>query len=90
MWIECIHACLRRGRIKNELGLSVLLLHRVVVAHDDGSVGIAFGCQVQPEQTEIDAERKDRCSEDKQNQAEKDLPQPLPKLCRGHRHEARL
>ena len=90
MRIECIHACLRRGRIENELSLSALLLHRVVMAHHDGSVGIAVGCQAQPEQTEIDAERKDGCSEDKHNQAEKDLPQPLPELCRCHRHEARL
>ena len=90
MWIEGIHACLRRGRIEDELSLSVLLLYRVVMAHDDGSVGIAVCCQAQPEQSEIDPERKDRRSENKENQAEKDLPQPLPELCRCHRHEPRL
>ena len=90
MGIECIHACLRRGRIDDELSLSVLLLYRVVMAHHDGSVGIAVCSQAQPEQREIDPEREDRCSEKKENQAEKDLPQPLPELCRRHRHEARL
>ena len=90
MWIECVHAGLRRGRIEDELSLSVLLLYRVVMAHDDGSVGIAVCCQAQPEQSEIDPERKHRCSENKENQTEKDLPQPFPELYRCYRHEARL
>ena len=90
MWIECIHAGLRRGRIEDELSLSVLLLYRVVMAHHDGSIGVAVCRQAQSEQTEIDAECKDRCSADNQNQAEKDSPQPLPQLCRCHCHEPRL
>ena len=90
MGIERIHAGLRRGRIEDELSPSTPLLYCVVMAHDDRPVGIAVCCQTQPEQSEIDTERKDRCSGDKKNQAEKDSPQALPELCRRHRHEARL
>lgn len=90
MRIESVHAGLRRRRIKDELRLSILLQHGVVMTDDNGSVGIPVRSDAEAEQSEVDAKRKDRGAKDADNQAQKDFSKPLPEFRRSRRHEARL
>ena len=90
MWIERVYAGLWRGRVKDELRLSVLLSDRVVVGHDNRSVWVAIRTDAQPEQAQINYKRDGARSGGKQEQAEKYLPQPFPEFCRGERHSGRL
>ena len=41
MWEKTVHAGLLHGRIKNKLGLSVFMLHRVVVFDGYAAEGLA-------------------------------------------------
>lgn len=90
MWVKRVHTSLRRGRIKDELRLPVLLRDRIVVCHYDRSVGIPIRSDAQPEQTQINCKREDGRTEDKQKQAEKYLSKPLPEFRRCERHRRRL
>lgn len=90
MWIERIDAGLRRGRIEDELGLPVLLLHGVVMTHHNGSVRFAVRRHTQPEQAKIDAKRENGRSKDEDDHAEKDSSQQFSEFRRCQRHEARL
>lgn len=90
MRIERVHAGLGRRRIKNELCLSILLQHGVVMADYNGTIGIAVRSDTEPEQSKVDSKSQDRGAEDEENQTQKDFPNPLPEFRRSQRHEARL
>ena len=69
-----IDATLRRRRIENELGSSVLLRYSVVMADHHRAVGTAVDGNTQPKQAEIDPKRQNGRSENEQQDSEEDPP----------------
>ncbi len=60
MWGQRIHASLRPGRIEDELCLSVLLQHRVMMAHCDDPVRIPIRRHTNAEDCPV-ASKHDGC-----------------------------
>ena len=55
---QSIHTSLSLRRVENELGLSILLEHGVVMIHRHRSVRIPVGCSSDPENRIVHAIRK--------------------------------
>jgi len=83
-----VHASLRRRRVEDELRLSILLLHGVVMTHHDRAIRIALSSHPQTEQAEVDSERHNGRAQHEDNRAQKDSPEPLPEFGSCQRHGA--
>ncbi len=87
---EGVHAGLRGRRVKDKLSLSILLQHRVRVAHYDRTIGVAIGGEAQTKHSKINGEGQHGRAQSEEQDAKKDPPQPLSQFGSGQRNEAKL
>lgn len=82
-----MHASLGCGRVENELGLPVLLLHGEIVIHGHRAIRIPVRRRPQPENCVVQAESQRRRTGHRQNGSEESSFQPDSKVWRtdlGH------
>jgi len=86
-----VHAGLHLRRVEDELCLSVLLQHRVVMMDRNRPVRIPASRRADPKNRVVDAIRHDRHPNHGKNYGDEHSPQPHSQVRdRGLSHEARL
>lgn len=77
---ERIDAAFGLRRIEDELCLPVLLKNRVVVIHRNRAIGVVVRRGTNTEDSEVNAEGKDRNPKESQERADEDPPQFLAQI----------
>jgi hypothetical protein len=90
VWKEGVHAGLRARRVEDELRLPILLQDGVVMSDDYRTVRIPIRDHAQAEQTKINCKRQKARPENREDCAQKNLPQSISEIGHSLVHDARL